>query len=132
MPSKSHQSVRRANGNLIFVFPVAHGTVLSPAKYTFLCKRRLSTVQRACHRSDVARAETCCDGVQDSLTSASTAAPLTRFEGRATRKRSPSHQSSSWMRESGVQKSSHYFRATKYAQRTKDLRVKHEVSVCLC
>jgi hypothetical protein len=47
------------------------------------------------------RLETCCEGVQDSRTSAFTVGPPV-LEGRATRKRRSSHQSSSWMRERGV------------------------------
>ena len=77
---------------------------VSPAKYTFLFEWRSSTThaaQRACHRSSAVRPETCCDGVQDSRTSAFTAGPLA-LEGRATRKRRSSHQSSSWIREEGT------------------------------
>ena len=77
---------------------------VSPAKYSFLCVWRSSTThaaQSACHLSNGVRPETCCEGVQDSRTSASTAGPPTS-EGRETRKRRSSHQSSSWNRERGV------------------------------
>ena len=77
---------------------------VSPAKYSFLCVWRSSTThaaQSACHLSNGVRPETCCEGVQDSRTSAFTAeSPV--LEGRETRKRRSSHQSSSWKRERGV------------------------------
>ena len=77
---------------------------VSPAKYSFLCVWRSSTTQAAqsaCHLSNPVRPETCCEGVQDSRTSAFTAGPPA-LEGRETRKRRSSHQSSSWTRERGV------------------------------
>jgi hypothetical protein len=51
---------------------------VSPAKYSFLCVWRSSTThaaQSACHLSNPVRPETCCEGVQDSRTSAFTAGP---------------------------------------------------------
>jgi hypothetical protein len=49
---------------------------------------------RACHRSNAVWPETCCDGVQDNLTSVSTAGPPA-LEGREMCRRHSSHQSSS-------------------------------------
>lgn len=77
---------------------------VSPAKYSFLCVWRSSTThaaQSACHLSNPVRPETCCEGVQDSRTSAFTAGPPA-LEGRETRRRRSSHQSSSWTRDRGV------------------------------
>ena len=77
---------------------------VSPAKYSFLCVWRSSTThaaQSACHLSNAVRPETCCEGVQDNRTSEFTAGPP-ELEGRETRKRRSSHQSSSWNRERGV------------------------------
>ena len=77
---------------------------VSPVKYTFLCVRRSSTThaaQIACYRSNPVQPETCCEGVQNSRNFAFTAGPPA-LEGRETRKRRSSQQSSSWTREGGV------------------------------
>ena len=77
---------------------------VSPPKNSFLCEWRSSTThaaQSACHRSNAVRPETCCEGVQDSRTSAFTAGPPVS-EGRETLNRRSSHQSSSWNRGRGV------------------------------
>lgn len=78
---------------------------VSPAKYALLCERRSSTTQdpqSAQNRSNNPRLEMCCEGVQDSRTSVSTAGPSALEDGRATRKLRSSHQSSSWKRVRGV------------------------------
>ena len=77
---------------------------MSPVKYTSLCVWSSSTThaaQSACHQSNPVRPETCCEGVQDSRTFVFTAGPPA-LEGRETRKRRSSQQSSSWTRESSV------------------------------